>query len=213
MVLDVQEVGYMFDYLCGKLVEVRAPQVVLDVQGVGYVVILSRTDSVTLERSLEKPVQVYIHMHVQQDGNVLYGFLDKQQRALFWDLLGVNGVGPKLAQNILEALSPQGFVQAVQMRDAQKLQKVVGVGKKVADRVVTELQNSKSFQSHNLVDSVIEGTTPLQLVQPYLLNAGFKEGAVQGAFKELGERSRGLTAEELTKALIEQMCKNTHSSS
>lgn len=203
----------MFDYLCGKLVEVRAPQVVLDVQGVGYVVILSRTDSVTLERFLEKPVQVYIHMHVQQGGNVLYGFLDKQQRALFWDLLGINGVGPKLAQNILEALSPQGFVQAVQMRDAQKLQKVVGVGKKVADRVVTELQNSKSFQSHNLVDSVIEGTTPLQLVQPYLLNAGFKEGAVQGAFKELGERSRGLTAEELTKALIEQMCKNTHSSS
>lgn len=203
----------MFDYLCGKLVEVRARQVVLDVQGVGYVVILSRTDSVTLERFLEKPVQVYIHMHVQQDGNVLYGFLDKQQRALFWDLLGVNGVGPKLAQNILEALSPQGFVQAVQTREAQKLQGVVGVGKKVADRVVTELQNSKSFQSHNLVDSVIEGTTPLRQVQPYLLNAGFKEGAVQEAFKELGERSRGLTAEELTKALIEQMCKNTHSSS
>lgn len=198
----------MFDYIHGTVAAVGERHVVVDVQGLGYVVVLSKTEREVLGGALEQKVHVYVHMHVQQDGNVLYGFLDKQVRALFWDLLEVSGVGPKLAQNVLDELSPGGLVQVVHARDAQRLQGVAGVGKKMADRIVTELQNSKSFQKHNVSSDFSGCMVHLKDVQPYLIGAGFKEGAIREAFRDLGGSGREMDAEALTKALIEKLCKN-----
>jgi Holliday junction DNA helicase RuvA len=87
-------------------------------------------------------VGLHIHTIVREDALLLYGFLDKEERALFRALIKVNGVGPKMAVAILSSISPNEFIQCIYQQNTSLLTKLPGIGKKTAERLVVEMKDS-----------------------------------------------------------------------
>lgn len=132
----------MIGWLSGQVVDKHQPgKLVLDVNGVGYDVETSLNTFFKLE-SLNQAVGLHIHTVVREDALLLYGFFDKDERALFRALIKVNGVGPKMAIAILSSISPQEFIQCIQQENALLLTKLPGIGKKTAERLVVEMRDS-----------------------------------------------------------------------
>lgn len=132
----------MIGWLNGTIVDKLQPgKLVLDVNGVGYDVETSLNTFFQLE-SLNKSIGLHIHTVVREDALLLYGFLEKQERALFRALIKVNGVGPKMAMAILSSISPDEFIQCIQQENAALLTKLPGIGKKTAERLVVEMRDS-----------------------------------------------------------------------
>lgn len=132
----------MIGWLNGTIVDKLQPgKLVLDVNGVGYDVETSLNTFFQLE-SLNKSIGLHIHTVVREDALLLYGFLEKQERALFRALIKVNGVGPKMAIAILSSISPDDFIQCIQQENAALLTKLPGIGKKTAERLVVEMRDS-----------------------------------------------------------------------
>lgn len=132
----------MIGWLNGFIIDKQQPgKIVVDVNGVGYDVETSLSTFFQLE-SQESSVGLFIHTIVREDALLLYGFIDKQERALFRALIKVNGVGPKVAIGILSSITPEEFIQSIQQKNAMLLTKLPGIGKKTAERLVVEMQDS-----------------------------------------------------------------------
>jgi holliday junction DNA helicase RuvA len=130
----------MIGRLTGILVEKQAPEIVLDVGGVGYELQVPMTSFYELPE-LEHSATLYTHFVVREDAQLLYGFITKQERALFRLLIKTNGVGPKLALTILSGMTAGEFVSCVERDDIVTLVKLPGVGKKTAERLVVEMRD------------------------------------------------------------------------
>jgi holliday junction DNA helicase RuvA len=113
---------------------------VVDVGGVGYLV--SATASVFRRAEGASEVVVETYLHVREDALQLYGFADAAERALFVQLLGVSGVGPKVALAVVSSASPEELQRAIALRDSARFQAIPGIGKKTAERIVLELEGS-----------------------------------------------------------------------
>ena len=129
----------MIAFLQGRLAEANSNRVVVDVGGVGYEAVLS-SQSFQLLPKVGENVRLLIHQHVREDTLALYGFLTKDERDLFKLLLGVSGIGPKVASNILSGITAGDFYRAVRDEDLAKLSGIPGIGKKTAERIVLELK-------------------------------------------------------------------------
>ncbi len=122
------------------LVQASGPDyLVLDINGVGLQIHAPRPVIASLGQ-LGETVQLYTHLHVREDILALYGFESPAQRALFELLLGVSGIGPKVALGLLSAASPEELQNAIAREDTVMLSKVPGIGKKTAARLVLELR-------------------------------------------------------------------------
>jgi len=126
--------------LRGQILEKQPPLVLIEANGVGYEVQLPMTCFYELP-DLGQEAIVFTHFVVREDAHLLYGFNNKQERALFRELIKVNGVGPKLALAILSGMSAPQFVSAVEREDITTLVKLPGVGKKTAERLVVEMKD------------------------------------------------------------------------
>ena len=113
---------------------------VVDVGGVGYLV--SATPSVLRRADGAAEVTVETYLHVREDTLQLYGFADTAERALFVQLLGVSGIGPKVALAVVSSASPDELQRAIALRDSARFQAIPGIGKKTAERIVLELEGS-----------------------------------------------------------------------
>lgn len=130
----------MIGRLRGIILEKQPPEVLIEVNGVGYEVFMPMSCFYELpDRGQE--ATIFIQFIVREDAQLLYGFNDKQERALFRELIKVNGVGPKLALAILSGMSAQQFVLAVEQEQVSTLVKLPGVGKKTAERLVVEMKD------------------------------------------------------------------------
>jgi len=125
--------------LTGRLVDKSPPQVVLDVQGVGYEVEVPMSTFFNLP-TLGEAVTLLIHFVVREDAHVLFGFLSAAERSTFRELVKISGVGPRTALSILSGLSVNELAQAVSRQDGARLVKVPGIGKKTAERLLLELK-------------------------------------------------------------------------
>ena len=130
----------MIGRLNGVLVEKQPPEILLEVSGVGYEVQMPMTCFYDLPKVGDNVI-VYTHFVVREDAQLLFGFNNKTERALFRELLKANGVGPKLGLAILSGMSAQQFVSCVNNEDATALVKLPGVGKKTAERLVLEMKD------------------------------------------------------------------------
>jgi Holliday junction DNA helicase RuvA len=122
--------------LRGKPVARTPEGLVLDVNGVGYLV--QTTPAAAVQSGDEITVETYLH--VREDALQLYGFADAAERELFLQLLGVNGVGPKVALAIVSGSRPAELRRAIVREDAARFQAIPGIGKKTAERIVLELK-------------------------------------------------------------------------
>ncbi len=131
----------MITYLHGKLIETLPTQVTVEVNGVGYEVIipLSSYDKLPQPGQL---VKLLTHLTVREDAHILYGFMSAAERELFRLLIHtVSGIGPKIALNVLSGISVTAFRGAVANQDIKLLSQISGVGKKTAERIVVELKD------------------------------------------------------------------------
>lgn len=131
----------MITYLHGRVVEILPTQVTVDVQGVGYDILipLSSYDKLPPPGS---EVKILTHLAIREDAHVLYGFMTAQERELFRMLIHtVSGIGPKIALNVLSGMNATAFRGAVANGDVKALSQISGVGKKTAERIVVELRD------------------------------------------------------------------------
>lgn len=130
----------MIAHLSGRLLRKDPQEVVVDVSGVGYRVMIPVTTFYRLGEPGEA-VSLRIHTHVREDALLLFGFLGAYEQSLFESLITVSGVGPKLALNILSGIEAPELVAALRQRDLVRLTRIPGVGKKTAERLIVELQD------------------------------------------------------------------------
>lgn len=137
----------MIGFLRGKLIHKAPPQLLLDVQGVGYEVEAPMTTFYDLP-ALGEEVRLHTHLVVREDAHILFGFAKESERHLFRILIKVNGVGPKLALTILSGQSADEFYRCVQDNDVKSLVRLPGVGQKTAERLVVEMRGRLPDMSH-----------------------------------------------------------------
>jgi Holliday junction DNA helicase RuvA len=130
----------MISYLRGNLLEKHPNVVIVDVQGVGYEVMIPVSAFSSMPEK-GQPVQLHIHTHVREDALSLFGFLTAVDKALFEKLITVSGIGPKLAITTLSGLTGSDLVAAIRSGAIETLVRIPGVGKKTAERMVLELRD------------------------------------------------------------------------
>lgn len=130
----------MIGMLRGKLIYRQAPDLMLDVNGVGYELQASMTTFYDLPE-LDHEVTLHTHFVVREDAQILYAFSSTAERALFRTLLKVNGVGPKMALAIVSGMTVDEFAERVKAGDAIGLTRLPGVGKKTAERLIIEMRD------------------------------------------------------------------------
>jgi Holliday junction DNA helicase RuvA len=141
----------MIATLTGVISEKLADKAVLDVNGVGYGIYITAEDHGKLVSG--EQAKVYIYEHVREQSHDLFGFLALDTQALFEQLLNVNGVGPKMALNMLSIGSAQDVRKAIASGDVKFIQAAPGVGKRVAERVVVDLKDKVGLASVDLAST------------------------------------------------------------
>lgn len=139
----------MIGRLKGIVIDKQAPDLLLDVNGVGYELLLPLNTFFDIPE-VGETITLHTHFVVREDAQQLYGFSQLEERALFRHLIKVNGVGPKMALAILSGMSTDQFVRCVRSDDLAALVKVPGVGKKTAERLLIEMRDK--------LDNMAEGT-------------------------------------------------------
>lgn len=130
----------MIALLRGVLIEKSPNQAVIDVGGVGYDVIIPvSTFSALPQTGVE--VKLRIHTHVREDAIALFGFSSPEEKQVFEKLIGVSGIGPKLAVTILSGLAAADLIRAIRNSEIERLVRIPGIGKKTAERMVLELKD------------------------------------------------------------------------
>ncbi len=130
----------MIGFIRGKLVSKTPPQLVVDVQGVGYEVEAPMTTFYDLPE-LGEELLLHTHLVVREDAHILFAFSTEPDRIMFRTLIKVNGVGPKLALTILSGQSAEEFHRCIHDNDVQALVRLPGVGKKTAERLIIEMRD------------------------------------------------------------------------
>lgn len=167
----------MIAHLRGKLIEKEPARLVVDVHGVGYEVFVPLTTFTAMpEKGVD--VSIDIHTHVREDTIALYGFSSKQERRVFERLIGVSGIGPRLAVTILSGGSVESLVTAIRRGDLPRLTSIPGVGKKTAERIVVELKDKFQDFSEESPKSAIE-TDVLSALE----NLGYPRAIAENAFR------------------------------
>jgi Holliday junction DNA helicase RuvA len=171
----------MIAHLRGRLLEKSPNRVVVEAGGVGYDVTISIPTFSELPKSNEE-VLLHIHTHVREDALALFGFLRKEEKQLFERLIGVSGIGPKLAITILSGMSAEFMVAAIRGNDLGTLTKIPGIGKKTAERMVLELRDKLEGFSASAPAPVL---APVEEdVLSALVNLGYQRNAAERAINQ-----------------------------
>jgi Holliday junction DNA helicase RuvA len=172
----------MIGRLSGILLEKNPPQIVLDVQGVGYEVDVPMSTFYNLP-ALKEKVVLHTQLIVREDAHLLFGFLTHEERAAFRQLLKISGVGPKLALSVLSGLSLADLALAVANKDASRLTRIPGVGKKTAERLLLELQGKFAVADAGATAGLVPSSSG-DIVNA-LLGLGYNEKEADWAARQL----------------------------
>lgn len=172
----------MYEYLKGKLDSVQEDYLVIDVNGVGYKVFTSLN---TIKNVVvDSTTKIYTQLIVKEDDMVLYGFDTRDELHMFRLLITVSGVGPKAAVALLNQYKPQDIALAIISKDALKLTKAQGIGKKTAERIILELKDKIDTESAIAVQEVNGTEGDVSQVIEALVSLGYNYSvAAQAAAK------------------------------
>ena len=157
----------------------------MDVHDVGYRVFISHHTRNQISVGTE--VMLYIHTHVREDAILLYGFFSQEEYDLFQHLIGISGIGPKVAQGILSATTANDFYHLIHRKDVKAITKLPGIGKKTAERIILELKDKLSATSFDVSDAADDTAALGDMVSEAieaLLSLGFQQSEVQSVLKK-----------------------------
>ena len=192
----------MIGRLSGKLIEKQPPQIIVDVQGLGYEVDVPMSTFYNLP-GLGETITLFTHLVVREDAHLLYGFGSDDERRAFRQLLKISGVGPKLALSVLSGLSVADLAQTVAMQETGRLTKIPGVGKKTAERLVLELRDKLDHVSSVAGSSATPKANSGDVLNA-LLTLGYNEREAQWALKQI---PNDLNVSESIRQALKQLSK------
>lgn len=193
----------MITHINGKLVEKNPSFVVIDCNGVGYMIRISLHTFSQLHDS--ELCSLFTHLSIKEDSHSLYGFFDRSERELFRLLISVSGIGTNTAQTILSSLSPEEAQQAILSENVAALQSVKGIGAKTAQRVILDLKDKIAKQGISINESSVLHNTTREEALSALTMLGFSKNLVNKALdKELKSQSN-LKVEELVKRVLKNL--------
>jgi Holliday junction DNA helicase RuvA len=172
----------MIGRLTGVLAEKTPPQVLIDVNGVGYEVDVPMSSFYNLP-ALGERTTLLTHFIVREDAQQLFGFLTAAERGVFRQLIKISGVGPRMALGLLSGLSVVELTQAVALQQAARLVKVPGIGKKTAERLLLELKG-KLAPDLGQPGAAVTSDAQADIVQA-LITLGYSERDAAAALKLL----------------------------
>jgi Holliday junction DNA helicase RuvA len=195
----------MIARLEGTLAEKQPNRLVVDIGGVGYDINVPLSTFYAVGEPGSK-VALRIHTHVREDTLALFGFSSKLELDIFERLIGISGVGTRLAQAVLSGLETQELVRAIRIADVARLTGIPGVGKKTAERIILELKDKLPVTLEGLAQDTSTGDDTGGLrndVMSALLNLGYHRPLVERAVSEVMAESIGDFEETLRQALRE----------
>ena len=185
----------MIARLRGRILEKHPSHVILEAAGVGYEVTISVPSFSGLPAEGAE-VSLYIHTHVREDTLALYGFLRREEKQLFERLIGVSGIGPKLAITVLSGIAADALVTALRGNDLAALTRIPGVGKKTAERMVLELRDK--LDGLAAAPAPPPATRMEEDVVSALVNLGYQRMSAEQAVKRaLGKAGIGASFEQV----------------
>ena len=167
----------MIGFLKGYLLTSSPDQILLDVNGVGYSVRVPFSTYCEIEKmDGGQPIELFIRTHVREDALDLYGFLTTEEKRVFEHLIGVNGIGPRLAQVVMSGMVWGDILRALGNADVTRLTRIPGIGKKTAERMVLELKDSAAAMMAEL-DRELVPSAPRRVddLVSALINLGYRE--------------------------------------
>lgn len=207
----------MYDYIKGTLTFTEVDHVVVEVAGIGYRIFCGNPNSIRTNEN--KETIVYVHHHVREDTQALYGFATREERRMFRLLLEVSGIGPKGANAIVASANPQQIALAIAQEDVKFLTRFPGVGPKTAKRVILDLKDKVKAQGFTKQDDISQlYTDTLSLTNKEggqgflealeaLIVLGFTEGEVVPMLKEIVQEHPEYKADELIKLALKNLQK------
>ena len=172
----------MIGRISGKLLAKQPPQIIVDVQGVGYEIDVPMSTLYQLPAT-GADVTLFTHLTVREDAHLLYGFATEQERTVFRQLLKISGVGARTALSVLSGLSVDDLHVAVSAQDSGRLTKIPGIGKKTAERLLLELKDKLSI-SVSLSPATAAASASSDIVNA-LLSLGYNDKEASWAVKQL----------------------------
>jgi Holliday junction DNA helicase RuvA len=172
----------MIGRISGKLLAKQPPQIIVDVQGVGYEIDVPMSTLYQLP-AIGADVALLTHLTVREDAHLLYGFATEQERTVFRQLLKISGVGARTALSVLSGMSVADLHSAVSSQDSGRLTKVPGIGKKTAERLLLELKDKLNITvTHTPATGVVSASSDIVNA---LLSLGYNDKEASWAAKQL----------------------------
>lgn len=198
----------MFYHLNGVVTDIDINLAVIDCGGVGYAV--NTTANTLSHLRMNEKAKLYIHDYIKEDCFDLYGFWSLSEKRCFEMLLTVSGIGPKAAQSILSASTPENLALAIMNGDEKAITVAQGVGKKIAQRVILELKDKVSKETVNVsAESIVElapsDSSARSDAIAGLMVLGYSVAEINSALR--GFDVSGLAAGDIIKALLKKLAK------
>jgi Holliday junction DNA helicase RuvA len=195
----------MIGYLTGKIITKKPTQVLLDVQGVGYIINISINTFDRLSEENSK-ISLYTYLSVREDSLTLFGFYTSSEKELFEILIGVNGVGPKLALGILSGINVDEFKDAVANNNVSRLVSIPGIGKKTAERMIMELRDKINKVIVDTSSGLVTSTFAIKDdAIAALIGLGYNQKTAEVTTRALLEKNPSLSIEDLIKESLKKL--------
>ena len=199
----------MYEYIKGEVTNLTPTQVVLDNQGVGYLLQISLNTYSKLQG--KKEILLYTLYYVRDDVRDLYGFFTREERTTFQLLIGVTGVGPSTARLVISAMTPAQIVDAVTTEDEEAFKSVKGIGTKTAKRLILDLKDKINRidepDQNSPVESAVVSSFKMELEEAHkaLITLGFPPNKVAKALRKIRQEKSADTVENIIKQALKLM--------
>lgn len=193
----------LYEYIKGKVVDIREDYVILENGGIGYRIYTSRTSLMDLE--LDKMATMYTYLSVREEGISLYGFSSEEELNMFCNLILVSKIGPKGALNILSTLTPQQIINAIHNNEVDLLCAAPGIGKKTANRIILELKDRIPKDLALERTNVQKEDDHVQLAIDGVMTLGYTRGEVYSIIKQLDISS--MDTEQIIREVLKRLSK------
>lgn len=194
----------MFEFINGRLIEKNPAYVVVDCNGIGYLIHISLNTYSKIADN--EPCKLFVHLSIREDAWVLFGFFDQDERRLFRLLISVSGVGPSTAQLVLSSLSPSKVVDAILSGNVALLQSVKGIGAKTAQRVMVDLKDKVDKIDIVKDTGTITISSSKQEALAALVMLGFMKPLAEKALdKIIQQHGDALNVEDLIKKALQNL--------
>ncbi len=187
----------MYDYIIGKITNIKNNAIVLENSGIGYLVYVSNPYSF----EIGSEVKVYLYQQIKEDENSLFGFKTNEEKELFLKLISVKGLGCKMALPILAVGSIEGIMDAIERENILYLKKFPKIGEKLAKQIILDLKGKLEFIGVGISDDEVDTQEELKEV---LINLGYKEKEIKPVLNQV---DKSLSIENQVKEALKLLLK------